>query len=385
MTLIEELEKLSLSPDFMTEDQTRQVIQLINERLAEILRPHIIDILWRNDAQGGGIILSPLNPTMCIDTTSRGGAKPFHILGITSDKGIWAWLCENEKPVWIKNIKKNDLTKPMRNEATKDFIKSEYLDFFHETDTIMAVPLITRNRLWGVYSIEWPESKGLSRETLELVEQLAKPIARIRWKVETLKYSQNQTNRAISLFSDTIRKTFIHEELSPTRTGFIARPFDRKFKILEQCLAKYLIPHGIHIEHFRHPPGERYVIDQIIKSISSAHFGIVDITEINLNVVLELGVMMAQNKEILLFRRRSDRLNLPFDISPLNLYKYDVKPRSEVQVWSPGSHSFEPIERTLEDFVRRLEGNPSFRAAKKYKQPRRNRKGKASQTKPPKE
>lgn len=94
----------------------------------------------------------------------------------------------------------------MRNEATKNFIESEYLDFFHETDTIMAVPLITRARLWGVYSIEWPESKGLSNETLELVEQIAKPIARIRWKVETLKHSQNQTNRAISLFSDSIRK-----------------------------------------------------------------------------------------------------------------------------------------------------------------------------------
>jgi len=49
VTLIEELEKLSLSPDFMTEDQTRQVIQLINETLAEILRPHIIDILWKNE------------------------------------------------------------------------------------------------------------------------------------------------------------------------------------------------------------------------------------------------------------------------------------------------------------------------------------------------
>jgi len=98
--------------------------------------------------------------------------------------------------------------------------------------------------------------------------------------------------------------------------------------------------------------------------VRSSHFGIVDITNCNHNVMLELGMMMVLGKRVILLRRHDDETKVPFNIGGYHYFEYEVEPGPEIRLKDPGTNQFEPIKRVLEDFVKRLEGDPAFLAAK---------------------
>ena len=180
--LVSELDKLSLTLDFIGEGQAQQVISLINDRLFALLEPHIIDVVWKQEAEDG-VVLIPLD-SATVDRTDRRGAKVFHIReGSTEPTGIWAWVYKNCGPVWIEDITKSPSTinglyrtleKQIINRCGQIEIPQRYLSFYRDTDSILAVPLVTKNFVRGVYSIELSSSGRFTEERVSLIEKLSK-------------------------------------------------------------------------------------------------------------------------------------------------------------------------------------------------------------------
>lgn len=361
MRFIEELEKLSLTPDFMTEAQAGQVIYSINTKISAILRPHLIDVLWRTLGHES-VILDPVK-SACINNTNgaRVNTLPYPILEDTT--GVWAWVYWNDKPAWIKSIKSTTRRK-LRNEITRGLLDQQRLDIFKETDTIIAVPLKVENVLCGIYSIEWPTSEKIDSDTLKIIELIAKPIARICWKAEISKVNQDQTTDAIKLFNAAILNSATNESLSPVRTGFIARSFEDKFESLEETISKHLTSRGIHARSYEYTPGGGVVILNILDQLTQSHFGIIEITGNNSNVMLELGAMMALKKDFILLRRADDNTPVPFDIAPFHYYLYKER-KGVIHLFKPGSHQTQTVEEMLDLFISHLEKDPVFLKAKK--------------------
>lgn len=283
--ILRELDKLSLALDYLDESQAYRVITIINKKVDALLSPHIIDIVWKQEAQDG-VALAPVN-SVNIDRTDRGGAQLFFIpTAAATQTGIWAWVYEQGKPVWIEGIKSmpgkvSDLYRtldgPARNVATGDQIESRYLNIFRDTDSILAVPLITKGAVRGAYSVELPVSGRLSHERADWIVGLAKHVARILWKKETLKHNLGHTSRAISLFGEVIEAQE-PPALSPYRQGFVSRPFRQEFGGVEELLRGFLERKRVRAEHYRQRPNGEYVVDDLMNSIRSSHFGLADIT-----------------------------------------------------------------------------------------------------------
>ena len=366
-SVIMDLEKLGLALGFMTRRDADQIIRAVNTKFAAMVEAHIIDVRWKEEAEGG----CKLNSFSSFDETMRGTPKPYLIKHDSNDDptGVWTWVYENRKPLWIEGIKGKDLEKAVKNEATEDDIEPRYLNFFELTDSIMAIPLTFRDTVWGIYSVELPTSGKLTQEIKELMERISRPLATIVWKADAQEFKKKQRSEAVRLFCTSWEgregEGISAKYLAKYRTGFIARPFKPEFNVVEDCITKILEDKDICAEHYKFGPGkETFVIKEIMDKISSSHFGIVDITNCNHNVMLELGMMMVLEKRFILLRRHDDETKVPFDISGYHYFEYEDKPGQAIRLKDPGTNQYEPIKRVLEDFVRRLEDDPAFLAAK---------------------
>jgi hypothetical protein len=367
MDIIDELDKLSLTVDFMTEQQAGQVNGLITTIISKVSPPHIIDVLWKRVARQGHVVLEPL-PYLCRDTSRRGGAQLYLLQ--EDQTGLWAWAYYHDKPVCVKDIKRAGPNALLRDEATGEKFDPRRLDIYRETDSIMVVPLKIENVLCGLYSVEWPTSERLSFHSLKLLEKLAQPLARICWKVENLKIDQQQTIDAIRLFGDSIHRAPIIDLLSLRRTGFIARPFDAQFDGIEDYLREFFQKKGIQVQRYEHTPGRGVVVDEILKQIRASHFGVADVTGSNPNVLIELGALQAYEKRVVLLRREDDDTPLPFDISPFYFYSYTVQ-NERIMLSPRRGGEPKPLDSVLEVFVEELEADASFLAAEAVEPPPR--------------
>ena len=365
--LISDLRKLSLTLDFMPEEEAKKVIENLNTKLARMLGAHIVDVLWAQEGQSG-IILAPF---LSYDTSSRGGARPYQLIegGDAHPTGIWTWIYKHSKPLWIEGIQSIDKAAPVQNKATGDDIEPIYLNFSMDTDSILAVPFTCRGTVRGVYSIELPDSGKLTSEIQSLIEAMSGPVSNIIWKADAQRFNQEHRSRAVQQFCDLCRNYRVEELLAKYRTGFFVRPFNGGFSIVEECARQFFEKFGIRVQHHVYEPGKAtYVIDDIMDQIASAHFGIADITGCNYNVMLELGMMMILNKKIVLLQKASDDTEVPFNIGNLNLYLYDeTKPGPEIRLLDPGTNEYKPLEAVLKPFIDNLENDPAFRVAKRWK------------------
>jgi|GEM_PF-6869104 len=360
MSLLEGIDSFSKTIGYITDRQAYEVIDLINGKLVEELQPQIIDLMQVDDGQEGPI----LQPVKSVDNTWRRGAKPFQL---RKDSGLWAWIYETKKPVWVEGLSAGP-GGPVMNRATGDALDPRYLHFFRKTSSLMAVPLITDNELWGIYSIELGVSGKFRRDHLSLLRKLSAPLARILVHADAFRRKVRHIDETIHTLG---RMNFFSRgaALSQYRTGFVARPFRAQFNLVEDCISSFLLGRGIRAQRFKYPAGShRVVINEIMSAIRGAHFCIIDVTGCNPNVLFELGVVLGMNKRHVLLRRRSDRTELPFDLRPFNFYHYRVEDGSALAVYDPGTERFEPIEKMLAAFVKGLEDDPIFCAARPWRE-----------------
>ncbi|NEP18310.1 MAG: hypothetical protein F6J97_15630, partial [Leptolyngbya sp. SIO4C1] len=138
LDILSELEQLSLTLDFLTRAEAQQVIEVVNDRIRDNLNAHIIDVLWKEEGRFSDI----LKPFTSLNISRRDTLKPFEVR--KDSTGIWPWIYHHREAVWLENIRSQDLSQPLENLATGEPIDSSSLDFFKDTDSIMAVPLFFR-------------------------------------------------------------------------------------------------------------------------------------------------------------------------------------------------------------------------------------------------
>lgn len=137
------------------------------------------------------------------------------------------------------------------------------------------------------------------------------------------------------------------------RTGFFARPFRPVFASVETCIARFLKPKNFRLDHYAPPLGEPLVLQELAFKIWSAEFGIADVTRCNPNVRMELGMMVALRKDVLLLQRQDDRSEQPFDLRGFPLVRYHLKPGPTMLAWTPSGEP-RPFEEVLGLFLEEL-------------------------------
>jgi GAF domain len=365
--MLYELEEMSLMFDFLPRAEAERLIREVSRKLAKMLNAHIVDILWVKEARNG-IILEPF-AWYVDDQCRRGEPKPYQIPNqIREDEktGLWTYVYATSEAVWIEGIVGADWNRPMINKATDKEIDAKFLYVWGETDSFMATPLLFRDVVQGVFCVELPEPYTLNKDILKLMRRLATPIGTIIWKAEAQSINDKQTKVAIDHYLSLLQNYDL-EHLNPYRSGFIARSFDNESAILEACIKKEMAKHGIKAEQVIPEPARSDVITAMRRQIKSAHFGIVDITGNNPNVMFELGMMGILGKKLLLLRHKGDQTEIPFDISIEHRYSYNVKQDSNqelvVEIWSAGQGEPTTIEKVVESFIRDLYRDQQFRNA----------------------
>lgn len=368
--MLQELKKLALSCDAMGVDDAKSILHTVIKKLFDLSgsgpHTHIIDVYWKEEALDGAI----LRPFVSIEKDSkRGAAKPYQVLDDAPNPGIWTWVYKHAKPILIEDIKSLSGEKPADNRMTNDAIDARYLRFSEDSATILAVPLIFRGEVWGVLSLEAKKAGVFTQEIQDFLESLSRPMADLLGKADVRKLNEKHTHEAIRLFGESIEKYPPQEIISPVRSGFIARPFNADFKVVEDVLRTVLEKNHIQARGYQHPPGGGIVVEGIMTQIRNSHFGIADITRCNPNVMLELGMMMIVHqdpKKIVLLRAEQDNTECPFDLQPYNQYVYKLE-ENMMSFFNPKDNTSEPADNAIQAFVENvLSNDPCFAVARPW-------------------
>jgi len=156
------------------------------------------------------------------------------------------------------------------------------------------------------------------------------------------------------------------EILGSCRIAFYTRPFRPAYATVERWIAELLWKKEILVRRRDRNLGELLRLDEIALEIRSAHFGIADVTRCDPTAQMELGMMIALQKRVLLLQRSDDRTPLPFALKGLQLVRYTLRPGPTLLAPSPESgqlHSFaEVLDRFVEGCGLSVEAVPSIRA-----------------------
>lgn len=156
-------------------------------------------------------------------------------------------------------------------------------------------------------------------------------------------------------------------QFTKVRAGFMARPFGAEFDAVESYFTKYLEDHAIKMQCYSHPPGAGALLAKMLDQIRDCHFGIVDLTGLNLNVVNELGMLTILEKPCLALRRHDDEGELPTNLSSLYCYSYKVDSEARLSVLNFATGKFENTDKMLKQFVENLKRDAQFRDAQEWR------------------
>ncbi len=358
--MLDELERLSKTADLLTEGDAKRIIETVASKLVETFGLHIVDVLWREEARDG-IILRPFS---WHDKTTRGEPTSYAIR--EDSVGIWPWVYYNCKPIWIERVR--DRRIPLKDEITQEQLGDEYNDIFSATDSLIAYPLVFRNAVRGLICLEHPQSRVFTIATVELLGRIASSLSSILWKVDTQTVYRRQASEAVRLFDEAVRVKPLQFALY--RSGFVVRSFDEKFNDMEKCIKNFMDQEEIQVQRYVHRPGQRIVIQEIINKIAESHFAIVDVTEFNPNVMLELGMILMINKPVMLLRRNDDGAEPPFDLLALDFHHYEISQGPRMSIVDPATNRSDAVELKLQELLDNVKDDPSFRDARPWKPPR---------------
>ena len=250
---------------------------------------------------------------------------------------------------------------------TNDLVEPNYLQFtFSKTDSIIVIPLIEKDQIWGVISIELPKRKLFDEDTYRSLLTYSKYITRIIWKFSTYTQNKNGTEKAIKDFSERIGRKL---EILPydIRTAFYVRPFKDSFEIIDQQIRDYLAKHEIKVLGYTEGGFAKDGLENITAKILRSHFIIIDVTGFNPNVMIELGIALGSAKKYILFHKKVENFEPPFDIQRTETYLYAEKD-DDILFFDPGMPNAKiSLNDILEPVLDELENDPDFLKANPFK------------------
>lgn len=402
--LADHLEKLALAFDFLNEDQAERIVEFTHRFIKTDTRAYLFDILWRREITGGFI----LDPVTRDKSTKRGETKskfipatfkvPHHDdevssaqKDISNQPSIWTFVFTKREPVWISGIKKEEhicstkangtdsslernyvrLVNPVKNFATGSMIPTDYLVFYQDTDSIIAFPLLYQGTVWGIFSCEFEGTFEYSDTLYACFDNIVKSLANILWKSEVHQKTSQDTKDAINKFEESVRNLAPGTKRHDQRVGFYARPFAERpeegvtqFEAIEKRINESLLRHGAHAGHYQQS-ASKGVVEDILDKIKSTYFGIVDLTGVNPNVMMEFGIMKALERKNLIIKSKKDPTPLPFNVSHLPCHQYDSKD-GKLFFIAPSGENMD-IDNVIDSLIEEVEAeNADFRNANNW-------------------
>jgi hypothetical protein len=103
--------------------------------------------------------------------------------------------------------------------------------------------------------------------------------------------------------------------------AFVIMPFKQEYRELyDNFISKLLIDKGLKTKRADEIFGNRPIIADIIENIQKSRLIVAFVTEINPNVLYEIGVAHAINKDVIILTPNVEKL--PFDIRHLRCIQY---------------------------------------------------------------
>lgn len=174
------------------------------------------------------------------------------------------------------------------------------------------------------------ESEELFRFTIEVIYENARIYAQQFVAPEQIENVCANNFLAYSKMVDfwTSLKVIKLEENSPKSTHiiptggdkiycFFAYPFEQKFHRLRGYITKLFseFKYNIILTNPALSSKEQTIYQEIESQVRNSHFGIVDITTINPNVLFELGLLAGADKKVIILKDRKDQAHIPSNIS----------------------------------------------------------------------
>jgi hypothetical protein len=334
MILHEEYSRLAKSVDYVSDDQAKQIIGIVLDKLKDHLGAVIVDV-WLRTPGGGGVDILMNYLRRCDPLT-----PPPQPIAITeSATGLLVWIAEERKPVWLDDIPAH--AKSGVNRLTDQVIEGRYFNLYDRTRAFAGFPIEYRGQGCAILTAETAVVGRIKSFHIDLMKILSEPTGILIWKGGVFEEMRKHTNEAINDF----RNSKVFGPLNPYRTGFIARPFEDRFDLMSKAVEKIFQNQRIRATVYRPAPGGRLIVDEMMTQIDSSHFGIADITSLNDNVLIEVGAMLAARKPLIVMRNRSDENTpLPFDIAGRQCYLYEAE-GEEIVICDANTR------RSLQEFV----------------------------------
>ena len=363
--MFNELQNLSQSVATVNLDQVERVITAVCRKIDEFLNTKLIRV-YRKTRARTATLLTPFaiisEGDLHVETISIAGEP----------QGIISWCVHKEEPIWIEDLQRLDTQSPAQNRATNDQIPSEYLELSYNPDSIMVLPMKAEDNLIGVLIVELDRSNVFTEAIFLEFERICISLGRLLNKANIHNNHLMDTARAIERFLNSLLGYNFPSTLKTgnVRTGFIARPFDGQMDSIGSVISESFKKARTKAIHYQPLPKTGIVVLGIIEQIRNAHFFVVDLTGLNRNVLLELGLILSNEKneaKCLLIRDKDDKEDLPFDVVgfPVHRYKFNSS-SSTLDVWTSGGEISESFYDVLQRFLDGLESDPEFRTAKPY-------------------
>ena len=366
--LNEEFESFVKGLDTITEDSTDTLLKTVLHRLVVNLKANSATV-WQVKEHSNAIRLKHRA------RYGRGGGSS---VIIDKDRtGVLAWTAQNRKSLWIEGVRNTGHGELVSNHLTNEKIPVETLlspaadseapdqepDLDPTTNAAIVVPAFARNQLRGILMIE-AAAREFSSADVDSLWNVAKPIANLLWKLDSFEQNSQQTKEAIAAFEMSIEMS--ETPLNPYRTGFVARPFDEEFTESAELVKKIFEARKVRVIEYEHPFSGDVVIAEIYRQISAAHFGVVDITGLRPNVLLELGMIMGLNKPFVMLKSADDDGEMPFDIASYHFFRYIVD-KKVLMFFDPAKPAEQSADTVLETFLNeRMMNIPAFVNAKEW-------------------
>jgi hypothetical protein len=287
--------------------------------------------------------------------SDEGRPEPGKVILDDSPISLLGWVANRRRPIWVDNLRPrladlpaDTVPEEVKDRISGDTIPNHYLRIYDRTRAFAAIPIVYREQLRGVLSIESAVPRHFDRPHIDAMVALEEPLGILLWKWGAYEENLKQTDDAIKSFKNTTSK--LTSPLNPYRTGFFARPFNSRFVDLERSVKPAFTALGVRFSPYQDTAAGGLIVSEILRQIHAAHFGVVDISgdNPNPNVLIELGVMFSAGKPTLIFKAKGDASEIPFDARAHQIYRYEST-TDGIIIFLP-SNSIEAIDKLVERF-----------------------------------
>jgi hypothetical protein len=356
--LLDEYIRLAKTIDYLSEDQVRQIITPVADKLKQETGAMIVDIWLRSPGQDAIDILHNF-----IRRKEPHVPDTQDIALHDQATGLLAYVANKRRSVWVEELRPG-LESTVNRLPPNEVIEGRFMNFYDKTLAFAAVPVIYQSNNSAILTIELAGISGIRDFHIDLLKAIAEPTGILLWKALFFTDIRKHADEAISGFRDSIARD--SKILNPYRTGFIARPFDGRSESICKLIERKFQEKRVRATTYKNTLGTPAVVtEELLAQIASAHFGVADLTGLNDNVLMELGALLASNKQLLLIRASAEKdTKLPFNIAAYQVYLYEFVGEHAFVVDATGKR--QPLQEFVDKFVERLSAENAFQGAKEW-------------------